>query len=152
MNLSTSRLHSKGNRMPHCTQPLATDPSRFSAANTAVIFLPLSIEPVHWHIVAPCPCRLASFVMMSNEVLSKAPSIFRNAPSVSSPFSTSSSIHVSHMIRCSFAGLPGWQENWYQYMECSPKTLSLKCLCTNFSIVFSMRGSRLIGRYALASV
>ena len=57
-------------------EPVATDPSRFGPANVAVIFLLPSIEQKHQQTVSPSPCRLPTFVMLSNEVLSKASSIY----------------------------------------------------------------------------
>ena len=55
---------------------MATDPSSFGPANVAVIFLLPSIEQIHQQIVSPSPCRLATFVMLLNEVLLKASSIY----------------------------------------------------------------------------
>ena len=52
-----------------------------------MIFLPPSIEPIHRQIVSPNPSRLTVFVLLYNEVLSKAPSISGKAPSVMSLFS-----------------------------------------------------------------
>jgi len=55
---------------------VATDPFRFGPANVAVIFLLPSIEQIHQQIVSPSPCRLAAFVVLSNEVLPKTSSIY----------------------------------------------------------------------------
>jgi hypothetical protein len=52
----------------------------------AVIFLLPSMEPIHRQGVSPSPCCLAAFVTISNEVLSKAPSISTKATSVNSVF------------------------------------------------------------------
>ena len=71
--------------MPSCGHLLATDPFRTSPASVALIFLPPSTDPVHKQIMSPSPYCLASSVMMSYEVLSKAPSLSRKAPSVNFP-------------------------------------------------------------------
>jgi hypothetical protein len=62
------------------------EPSRVSPASVAVIFLLPSMEAIQQQIVLPSSCRLATFVMMPYEVLSKAPSISRKDPSVTSVF------------------------------------------------------------------
>jgi hypothetical protein len=55
--------------------------------------------------------------VVSNEVLSKALSISRKAPSVNSLFSTASSICAVS------ADFPGRYANWYGYRCRSPKNL-----------------------------
>ena len=94
MSLSTTRLHNRTDSMPPCRESLNTKPSRFSSASTAIIFLLPSMGQIHRKVVSPSPCRLATFVITSNEVLQKASSKFRNAPNVTSPFSAGSSICV----------------------------------------------------------
>ena len=59
--------------MPHCTQPLATDPSRISPVSNAIIFM-----PPKWArfiaSVSPSPNVLAAYDM-SRELLWKTPLI-----------------------------------------------------------------------------
>ena len=71
-----TRLHSRGSRASPYREPMATDPSRFGPANMAVIFLLPSIEQIHQQTMSPSPCCLAAFVMLSNEMLSKASSVY----------------------------------------------------------------------------
>ena len=60
-------------------------PPRFSTESMAVISLPPGMEPMQWQIMFPSPCCLAVFVMMSSQVLSKAPSVSRKAPDENFP-------------------------------------------------------------------
>jgi hypothetical protein len=76
IEFSCEFLHSRGNRASPYGEPVATDPSRFGPANVAVIFLLPSIEQIYQQTVSPSPCHLTAFVMLSNEVLSKASSVY----------------------------------------------------------------------------
>jgi len=73
-----------------------------------VIFLPPSMEPIHQQIVSPGPCCLAFFVMMSNEMLSKAPTISRKALSITSLFSTAYSLSVITWCGVVSVNFLGW--------------------------------------------
>jgi hypothetical protein len=53
---------------------------RISPDDVAHIFLLSSIAQIHLHIAGSVPCLSAGCFIVSNEVLSKAPSVSRNAP------------------------------------------------------------------------
>ena len=60
------------------------------------------------------PMRLVTFIVVSDEALSKDPSISRKAPSKTSLFFTAS---LSCVITCCIAvsvDFPGWYANWYR--------------------------------------
>ena len=93
---------------PHCRQPLATDPFRDSPTSVAVIFLLASMEPIHQQIVCPIPCCLTAFHLILNKVLSKAPSISRNAPCAIVLCSTASFVNVTTFCSIVSLDFPGW--------------------------------------------
>jgi hypothetical protein len=70
----------------------------------AVIFLLPSMESILQQIMSPSPCCLAACIM-SNEVLSKAPSIFSIASrEILLSFTASSMCVCDQMEQCCFSG------------------------------------------------
>jgi hypothetical protein len=74
-----TQLHSRGTNTPPYGHLLATDTLIVSSDNAVIVFLLFNIELIHLHIVGSVPCLLAAPVIISKEVLSKAPSVSRNA-------------------------------------------------------------------------
>jgi hypothetical protein len=62
------------------------------------------MEPIHWQVVSSSPYCLAASIMMLCEVLSKAPSVYRKAPSVISFFSHCFFYMCNYIVQCSFSG------------------------------------------------
>lgn len=151
MSSSTTKLHSRGNTMPPVDSPWPQTPLEFLLQ----LWLWFSCYPAwSWLIGRLCLQARAvwqAFVIVSNKVLFKAPSISVKAPSVISLFSSTSSICV--ITRCSVLSVhfPCWYANWYWYKGHSPRSSSLICLA-NFSTIFSMKDDRLIRQCALALV
>lgn len=75
-----------------CSETLATDPSRDTLVS-GCCYLPVSKHGADQLTPSSSPCHLAAYIEMC-EVLSKAPWISKKAPSITTMFSTASSVCV----------------------------------------------------------
>ena len=98
-------IHTRGDRMPPCRQPLATDCSAVPLASVAVIFLLPSVEATHQQIVHSVPCHSAAFIITYRGIGKIAPQYLERLQMLFPCVHLFFSVCVcDHIVQCRFSG------------------------------------------------